>query len=213
MKLSIKKGDRFTKLTILREVDRFVQPSGQTQRGFLCKCDCGKQKTVRISHLTNKRVTSCGCIRNEQHGYTGTHLHNIWRGMRNRVSPNYFEKQYYFDKGITMHEGWSKFLVFKEWALSNGYKSNLEIDRRKNDQGYYPYNCRFVTREENLANRDNTYKIIYKGEEVAFMTVLRNSKKVPHQGAIRRRIKRGWSHDRAIDTPIRQGNYYRAKGV
>lgn len=209
MSLDIQKGDRFTKLTVLKEVDRFVQPSGQTQRGLLCICDCGKEKRVRLSHLIHQRVRSCGCLINEWHGYTGTHLHNIWRGMRNRVSPNYFEKQYYFDKGIDMYSGWSKFPIFKEWALLNGYHKSLEIDRRENSKGYHPYNCRFVTREQNLANRDCTFMISYKGKDIAFMTVLRDTDKMPHMAAIRCRIKRGWNHDKAIDTPIRKGNYHR----
>ena len=49
---------------------------------------------------------------------------------------------------------WSKdFISFYEWAMNNGYKDNLTIDRIDNDTDYSPNNCRWVTRAENNKNR------------------------------------------------------------
>ena len=60
----------------------------------------------------------------------------------------------YGGRGIFVCPEWaSDFLVFRAWALSNGYQADLEIDRIDNDGPYAPTNCRFVTRIENRANR------------------------------------------------------------
>ena len=48
------------------------------------------------------------------------------------------------------------FISFKTWALENGYKDNLTIDRINNDGNYEPSNCRFITIAENSRNRSST---------------------------------------------------------
>jgi hypothetical protein len=45
------------------------------------------------------------------------------------------------------------YFSFKDWALANGYRPGLTIDRINNSKGYSPSNCRFVTLSENLQNR------------------------------------------------------------
>lgn len=49
--------------------------------------------------------------------------------------------------------------AFRAWALANGYASNLTIDRRDNDRGYEPGNCRWVTFRENNRNRPGFSKL------------------------------------------------------
>lgn len=34
-------------------------------RAMLCQCDCGKRKTIRLSHLKAGRIKSCGCLMRE----------------------------------------------------------------------------------------------------------------------------------------------------
>lgn len=34
-------------------------------RALLCQCDCGKRKTIRLSHLKAGRIKSCGCLMRE----------------------------------------------------------------------------------------------------------------------------------------------------
>lgn len=34
-------------------------------RALVCQCDCGRQKTVWLSHLKCGRVKSCGCLMRE----------------------------------------------------------------------------------------------------------------------------------------------------
>lgn len=51
--MSIQPGDRFGHLTVIE-----IQASGH----ILCKCDCGNEKVVPQTSLTDGFVKSCGCI-------------------------------------------------------------------------------------------------------------------------------------------------------
>jgi hypothetical protein len=62
--------------------------------------------------------------------------------------------QQYGGRGIRVCEEWRRsFDVFLDWAMRNGYRSGLQIDRIDNDKGYCPENCRFVTCAENQRNK------------------------------------------------------------
>ncbi len=50
-------GKKFNKLKVIKEVEKTVQ----SQRQFLCKCDCGKEKVILGSNLIYGESTSCGC--------------------------------------------------------------------------------------------------------------------------------------------------------
>lgn len=55
-------GDRYGRLTVLKEVDR----SGYIRR-WLCQCDCGSDPIiVRMSNLRTGHTTSCGCVQAEK---------------------------------------------------------------------------------------------------------------------------------------------------
>ncbi len=207
--IDVEIGEKYGKLTVIKEVEKFVQPSGQSQRGFLCKCECGNTKKVRLSHLRHGRVISCGCELGEMHGDTGTNLHNIWRGMINRCErDSYSESHLYKDRGITVCDEWKEsYLTFKKWAKNNGYEEGLTIDREDNDRGYSPDNCRFLTQYENNLNRRNTYTVKYNGEERPLMLILDEMGKKHKYQTIRTRIERGWDVKKAIEKKIRKGNY------
>ena len=65
--------------------------------------------------------------------------------------------RWYKDKGIQVCDEWKDdFSAFKAWALINGYKDNLQLDRENNDKNYTPDNCQFLTPAENSRKRPNT---------------------------------------------------------
>lgn len=208
-KLLINAGDKFGKLTIIEEVERIKLPSGQYNRAFLCKCDCGNQKAIRLLHLVRGRIKTCGCT-NEHHNLSKKPLYRCWRSMKERCYlESYINAERYSTRGIKVCDEWkNSFISFMEWALNNGYKENLRIDRINNNGDYHPNNCRFVTNQENVNNREITFRVKYNDVEYAFMDLMR-LKNISdlHYGTIRRRIERGWNHSKAIDTPIRNGNY------
>ena len=123
---------------------------------FECpKCYKITEKTVSqvkigtAKGLKNQCISCSNSDRATTHGETGTILHSRWRKMIARCTNKHYEEHY---KDISYCTEWSDFLVFKQWALQNGFKENLELDRKENDKGYYPDNCRWTTRNTQVQN-------------------------------------------------------------
>jgi len=95
--------------------------------------------------------------RNYKHGESYVRLHNIWGLMKQRIlNPNSKNYKYYGGRGITICPEWTNdYIVFRDWALNNGYKEGLQI-HRENDGNYEPDSCRWVTRTENLRHTRKT---------------------------------------------------------
>ena len=97
---------------------------------------------------------------NYKHGEIHTRLYHIWGNIKQRLfNSKVKEYKYYGGRGITICNEWLKFISFRDWSISNGYKENLVIDRINSDGNYEPYNCRFITRKESNRNRRNTITI------------------------------------------------------
>lgn len=77
----------------------------------------------------------------------------IWYGMIRRCYGENLPQDtaiYYRDKGITVCNEWRESRNnFREWALKNGYKIGLTIDRIDSDGNYCPENCQWLTKSEN----------------------------------------------------------------
>jgi len=125
-------------------------------RKCLCVCSCGKISIVQIGNLKSGHTKSCGCKQAPfKHGDATrskghTKLYAIWKGMFARCYRKTCKAyKYYGAKGISVAEGWKRYSTFKEWAMLNGYKEGLSIDRMDNIKGYCPENCQWVTLAEN----------------------------------------------------------------
>lgn len=132
----------------------------------VCKCDCGNTRIVRLSCLVDNTSKSCGHKgpAKPRIQYVNR-LRVIWRTIKFRC---YNEKceafQDYGGRGIYMDDTWrSDFKEFHSWSMLNGYQSNLEIDRKDNNAGYFPGNCRWVTQKENVRNKRNNSLITFNG--------------------------------------------------
>jgi len=61
--------------------------------------------------------------------------------------------KYYGGRGITVCSAWCEsFLIFRDWALRNGWHLSLELDRIDVNGNYCPENCRWATRAQQMAN-------------------------------------------------------------
>ena len=92
-------------------------------------------------------------------------LHSIWRHIKYRCldKTNYAYKDY-GGRGITLCEKWQTFEPFYKWALSNGYREGLTLDRINNDGNYEPSNCRWATWKEQGNNRRTNVLLTFKGK-------------------------------------------------
>ena len=153
-------GKRFGKLVVLC-------PSQTKQYYFVCKCDCGNIVEVYRSNL-GRCTRSCGCLQKERtskantkHGETGTRLFRIWNHMKQRCfNKNNQDYKNYGGRGISVCEEWEKYNAFRDWALSNGYKVDLTIERKNSNGNYSPDNCCWATKSQQAKNRRMNY--IYK---------------------------------------------------
>lgn len=204
-RLVINPGQVFNNLTVISENEIKRLPSGQKVRSFSCRCVCGKITSVLLVHLVRYKIKSCGCVTMTKNGDGGTHLCKLWRSLKYRTSEKGIDRHRYFDRGIGVCEEWlNDYFSFKEWALNNGYKKELQIDRINNNLGYFPENCRFVSLKENARNKENTIRVTYKGETLPLITLLDKLSLSDKYELISGRIRNGWDITRAIETPPRK---------
>lgn len=92
---------------------------------------------------------------NFKHGERNTRLYHIWRSMKSRTgNPNHAAWANYGGRGIEVCEEWKDdFAAFSSWAKANGYADHLTLDRKDNDGGYCPENCRWATYKEQQDNK------------------------------------------------------------
>lgn len=127
----------------------FIEAKGvnkHQKKVSLYKCECGTEFEAVDTKVKSGHTTSCGCSRGEKHGDKGTRLYTIWSNMKARCTrkshPQYVHCG---NRGITICNDWTKYSKFKAWSESNGYTSELTIDRINNERGYEPDNCRWVS--------------------------------------------------------------------
>ena len=88
---------------------------------------------------------------NFEHGLSDSRLEKILEKMKSRCyNPNEDSYSRYGGRGITICDAWLKDSgAFYSWTLQNGYRDDLQIDRKRVDEAYSPNNCRWITHGEN----------------------------------------------------------------
>ena len=82
-------------------------------------------------------------------------IYNKWSGMKQRCyNPNNKHYKDYSSKGIDVCPEWlNDSKAFFEWAVENGWRKGLWLDRIDKDKGYSPDNCVFISKRTNIPDR------------------------------------------------------------
>lgn len=101
----------------------------------------------------------------EKHGKSDTKLYGVWHGMIQRCeNPNSKAAKNYCLKGISVCDEWKVFPNFYEWAMNNGYREGLTLDRKDSNKNYNPDNCRWVDRFVQNSNTSRNVYYTYNGK-------------------------------------------------
>lgn len=198
--------EKFGKLTV---IDMF---RNNNRTYCVCLCECGNVKTISQSHLRSGDTKSCGCWQKDharilfsKHKKSSCQLYNVWQSMKQRCA-NVNNKRYkdYGGRNIKVCSEWlHNFQLFYYWAINNGYKDGLTIDRINVDGDYEPSNCRWVDQNKQQNNRRNNVLINYKGD---VKTLSQWSRHLGiNLGTLNKRIFiNHWDIEKAFTTPVRK---------
>lgn len=193
-------------------VGAYVRRPENTNAYWVCTCDCGNVREVAGYSLTMKKSLSCGCLQvertsnaNKKHGMSHTPLFAVWNTMKQRCSnPNSEKYPRYGGRGITVCEEWrSSFLVFYNWATESGYRPDLSIDRIDNNGNYEPGNCHWASDSLQANNKSNNLMVAFRGKLFTLSELSKTSG--INYGALKARIRRDWTAERAISLLPRIG--------
>lgn len=183
-------GQRFGRLTVVAECGR---RNGSVT--WKCQCDCGNVTEARSNHLRRGLIRSCGCLNKEvitKNGQSRTHLYHVWQCIKDRcLNKNYAYWKNYGGRGVTVCEEWRDFEKFRKWAMENGYREGLTIDRINNDGNYEPSNCRWTDQKTQTRNRRSNVPIEHNGERHC-LSEWAEILGVPY-ARLHSRFRRGWT--------------------
>jgi hypothetical protein len=149
---------------------------------------------------------------NTRHGRSKTPEYRIWAGILQRCyNPRVKSYQRYGGIGVGVCDRWREHNCgFENFLADVGMRPSPlhSIDRFPNHKGNYePGNVRWATQTEQVRNTSVNVLLTYNEHtaclaEWAEITGL-------HYLTITKRIKRGWSVDRSLSTPVGRESKYR----
>lgn len=166
---------------------------------------CNTFKIVFISNVISGKSKGCTCGFTT-HGESASRSskespeHRTWRCMKNRChNPKSSDYHHYGARGISVCDSWK--ISYEQFLKDMGRRPpKCTLDRIDNEKGYFKENCRWATLKEQGRNTSRTKYLTYKKETY---TLIEWSEKVGIKSStIRERLKRGWSIDQALKTPV-----------
>lgn len=196
-------GKVYGKLTVIS----FYKREGRNTL-WNCDCECGNTKIISTNSLNSGNCNSCGCIdKYKTHGLSLSRLYRIYGGMKSRC---FYKKHMHYDnyggRGITICDEWldseDGFINFYNWAVHNGYKDDLSIDRNNNDGNYEPSNCSWENTKKQRNNCRNSHIVTAFGQE---KTIQQWCDEIDIKyTTLAERLRRGWATEKAISTPVKK---------
>lgn len=194
-------GHRFGMLLVTHK-------EGRNPVMWACACDCGNKSSVKTGALRSGNTKSCGCRKaavlgesTTRHGGASTKTYRHWKSMVQRCT-NENNRQFsdYGGRGIKVCVRWRDYAKFlKDMGPA---PEGMTLDRRNNNKGYTPGNCRWATRMEQNQNARSNIRVVIAGES----RVAADWGRVYgiRKATIYARIKRGWDPQKACTTPPRR---------
>lgn len=170
-----------------------------------CVCECGTKRKVIGRNLLYGLTESCGCLanettsaRNRTHGMTYSPEYNAWSAMWQRARGT-SEKIRYFDRGIDCCDRWKSFEKFYEDMGPRPVGHTL--DRKDNDKGYSPDNCRWATPKQQARNR-GTNLIVHAYGKSLTLAEWADLTGLDYHVLWARIAQLGWDPEKALTTSV-----------
>lgn len=128
--------------------------------------------------------------------------YQCWIGIIQRCyDPASTVYEYYGERGVFMAEEWRH--DFQKFFEHVGHRPSADhqLDRIKNEKGYVPGNVRWATRKEQCRNRRSN-RFLTGGGQTLLLIEWAERLKCSHTTIVNR-IKRGWSEEAAVTTPVK----------
>lgn len=198
-------GRVFGRLTVLRQ-----GPNQGIHIRWVCQCSCGELATVLSSNLRKGKQKSCGCLKKEtltKHGFatkaTPRHpLYDVWKGMMRRC---YVAKDEHYanygGRGIRVDERWHDISCFAADVPARPSPRH-SLDRIDNNRNYEPGNVRWATPKEQGNNRRTN--VFFEIEAVRKTVTQWSEYAGVDVQVLKRRLAKGWSVQKAIETPVQK---------
>ena len=160
----------YTLIEFLNEKDKY----GHYLYKGKCKV-CGYEIVKPFNHFSAPSAITNNCKHLDRNGnyynfnkynWSNERIGSIFNGIKDRCyNKNNKSYKWYGEKGVKVCKEWiDNPKLFENWALSNGYKDDLTIDRIDENKDYCPENCRWVTNINNAKYKSTTSLIEVDGE-------------------------------------------------
>lgn len=192
-----KPGETYNNLTVIDEAQR---RSGK--RYVRCRCVCGGETVVRLSHLRSGQTKGCGCrVGSPTHRMTGSAEYRSWIHMKGRcLNPNDRAYPAYGGRGITVCSEWiDSFQSFYD-HIGPKPSPNMSVDRVDNSGGYEPGNVRWATHTVQVRNTRQNRLLEHDGRSQSLGAWADELGLNPR--TLETRLSRGWSVARSLTQPV-----------
>ena len=184
---------------------RVIERSGSYKKKAVWKVECllcGRIREYNTNRLKRTDTKGCGCGLGDNHGLSNHPLYSIWHDMKRRCTDDRRASyKNYGGRGIKVCKAWTDhFAAFYEWAIENGYRKGLTIERIDNNDGYNPSNCTWADRQTQNRNTRHCCYVTIEGDRMT-LSEAADRFNIPYNTIHSRYYTYGWPDEYLILKP------------